>query len=244
MPPFPRQVVDGCTRVARGSEYIVKKEVTREDRGTVVQGGQNGEIQTKTVIAIVGAIVCFAILLLGFWWVARKPRALPGPGGDRRSNRPHLRWRCCDFSQWFFLRRARNPARPPHPAAEVPTVVHRPASRLPHVGPHAHVTEETLDNFRSGAFELDSQIGDFMVRHAGRTGLVGEDGTVTDVEGGIAEKTEKLEDVIVTTTFHAGGDGRAQDDRARSMNVVGNGGLDAAGYDTVDTTTARLESTQ
>lgn len=56
MPPFPWQVVDGCTRVARGSEYMVKKEVTREDRGTVVQGGQNGEIQTKTVIAIVGAI--------------------------------------------------------------------------------------------------------------------------------------------------------------------------------------------
>lgn len=248
MPPFSRQVIDGCTRAAHGSKYIVNKQVTREDSETAVQGSQNGEIQTKTVVAIVGAIACFAILLLGFWWVARKPRALPRPDGDRCSDRPQLHWRRCDFSQWFFLRRARNPASPPHPAAEVPIVVHQPASRLSHVGPsvtHAHITEETLDNFRSGAFELDSEIGDFMVRHAGRTGLVGEDGTVTDVECGVAQKTEKFEDVIVTTTFHTGGDECAQDDCARSLNVVGNGGADAAGYDTVDTTTTtRLEATQ
>ncbi|KAI6105265.1 hypothetical protein EV401DRAFT_600547 [Pisolithus croceorrhizus] len=246
MPPFSRQVIDGCTRAAHGSRYIANKQVTREDRETAVQGSQNGEMQMKTVIAIVGAIACFFLLLLGFWWVSRRPRAPPTPRGGRCNDNPQVHRRCCDFSQWFFLRRARNPTSTPHPAAEVPITVHQPASRLSHVGPsfpHAHVTEETLDNFHNGAFELDDEIGDFMFRHAGRTGLMGEDGTVTDVEGGVAEKTEKPEDVIVTTTVHAGCDGHAQGGCARLLDVVENGGVDDAGYDTAATTT-RPEVTQ
>lgn len=246
MPPFSRQVIDGCTRAAHGSRYIVNKQVTREDREAAVQGNQNGEMQMKTVIAIVGAIACFVLLLLGFWWVSRKPRAPPTPGGGRCNDNPQVYRRCCDFSQWFFLRRARSPASPPHPAAEVPITVHEPAPRLSHVGPsspHAHIPEETLDNFHSGAFELDDEIGDFMFRHADRTRLMGEDGTVTVVEGGVAEKTEKPEDVIVTTTFRAGGDGYTQGGCARSLDVVENGGVDVAGYDTVANTT-RLEATQ
>lgn len=246
MPPFSRQLIDGCTRAAHGSRYIVNKQVTRDNRETTVQGSQNGEMQTKTVIVIVGAIACFVLLLLGFCWVARKPRVLPRLGGGRCNDRPQVHWRCCDFSQWFFLRRARNPASPPHPAAEVPITVHQPTLRLSHVGssfPHAHITEETFENFHSGAFELDEEIGDFMIRHAGRTGLMGEDGTVTDVESGVAEKTKKLADVIVTATFSAGGDGCAQGGCARSLDVVENGGVDVAGYDTVATTT-RLEAAQ
>ncbi|KIK14105.1 hypothetical protein PISMIDRAFT_688205 [Pisolithus microcarpus 441] len=56
MPAFSRQVIDGCTRAAHGSKYIVNKQVTREDSEAAVQGSQYGEIQTKTVVAIVGAI--------------------------------------------------------------------------------------------------------------------------------------------------------------------------------------------
>ncbi|KAI6123678.1 hypothetical protein EDD16DRAFT_633730 [Pisolithus croceorrhizus] len=69
MPPFSRQVIDGCTRAAHGSRYIVNKQVTREDREAAVQSNQNGEMQMKTVIAIVGAIACFVLLLLGFWCI-------------------------------------------------------------------------------------------------------------------------------------------------------------------------------
>lgn len=185
--------------------------VTREDHETAVQGSEGGEMQPRTVIAIVGAIVCFALLLLGFWLVARKPRSLPRPDGDRPNDPPQPRWKCCDFSRWFCLRRAGSPANSRDVAVQAPVTLHQTNPRLSHAAPslaHTHKTEETLNNFHSGAFDLDEEIGEFMMQHAGRTGLVGVDGTVTDIEGGIMGKTKKSEvvDGVVTSTVRTSSD--------------------------------------
>lgn len=248
MPPFAWQVVDGCTCATHGSECIVNKQVPREDHQTAVQSGESGEMQPKTVIVIVGAIICFLLLLLGFWWVAQKPRTLAKPGGDRVGGRPQVHWGFCGFSRWFCLRSARRPANPRHAATQDPVAVHQPAQPPPkslHACPsltHTHVTEETLTNFHNGAFELDDEIGDFMIQHAGRTGLMDEDGAMTDVESSVPAEARKLEDVVVTATFRAGHDGCAQGGFARSLDVAESGGVDVASYD--NAATVRSEAAQ
>ncbi|KAI6140612.1 hypothetical protein BKA82DRAFT_1004431 [Pisolithus tinctorius] len=78
-PLFSRRVIESCVCAAHSSEYIVNRQVTREDHETAIQGSESGEMQSRTVIAIVGAIACFALLLLGFWLIARKPQSFPGP---------------------------------------------------------------------------------------------------------------------------------------------------------------------